>query len=144
MWNKAHAGKEAINCRMRGTRYYTGSLFDKRCLAHRIIWKMVHNEEPPEIDHINGDRADNRLCNLRAADKKMNTKNKCLSSRNTSGVNGVYWDSKRKRWMANIKANYKTTYLGMHKNKESAIAARKSAESKLGFHPNHGRKPNAG
>jgi hypothetical protein len=43
---------------------------------HRVIWKMVHGTEPPEVDHINGDASDNRLVNLRAGNRWLNAKNR--------------------------------------------------------------------
>src|SRR5690349_20811660 len=60
--------------------------------AHRLAWFYVTGEWPPdEIDHINGNRADNRWANLRPATVAENQRNRAKSKRNTSGYKGVYW-----------------------------------------------------
>ncbi len=65
--------------------------------------------------------------------------NKCIPSHNTSGVMGVYWVKRLSRWEARISIDNKEIPLGTHAHKSDAIAARKAAEVKYGFHPNHGR-----
>lgn len=115
-------------------------VFDKRFFfAHRIIWKIVYGVDPVEIDHINGDRKDNRIVNLRNVDRLANARNMPLSRANQSGCVGVRWNKKRERWHAYIYVGRKSIYLGYFHDKHEAIAARKNAEKALGFHPNHGR-----
>ena len=71
------------------TRYY----------AHRLIWLMRFGEWPEgEIDHIDGDRSNNRLENLRCVSKSGNMRNQKRNSRNTSGFPGVVWDKSRSKW----------------------------------------------
>lgn len=103
--------------------------------AHRIIWEMVYGECPDVIDHINGDKHDNRLVNLRNVDRAENMRNRKLNKRNKSGINGV---STRKdgKWLVVIR----TKYIGLFDNFFEACCARKSAEYKAGFHENHGRR----
>jgi hypothetical protein len=63
--------------------------------VHRLIWAIHHGQSPDgEVDHINGDRSDNRICNLRLASSSQNNQNRRLSSRNKSGVKGVF----RTKW----------------------------------------------
>jgi len=107
---------------------------------HRLAWLYVHGELPPnEIDHINGIRDDNRLCNLRAVICGDNLKNKAMQKNNTSGVVGVHWSKKSKKWLARIKVSSKEIYLGAYDDLELAELVRAEAEIKYGFHPNHGR-----
>ena len=78
--------------------------------AHRIIWKLFHGTEPEIIDHINGNRSDNRIENLRSVDLTANAR----SARRHKGVSnykGVY-AAKGGRWGARIKANSRTLHLG--------------------------------
>lgn len=119
--------------------YIKVHLGDKWYCGHRIIWMMVYGHWPDEIDHINGNRTDNRLCNLRNVTHHENTRNLCKSKNNTSGVTGVHWCAYHEKWAARIKVDYKLLYLGNFSNKEDAITARKAAEVKYGFHQNHGR-----
>ena len=112
----------------------------KDYLAHRIIWLYVHGEFPPhQIDHINRDKGDNRISNLRAVTNQTNHRNKAIQSNNTSGSNGVYWCKRSKRWVGNIKLNGASKHLGSFKEKNDAIAAREKANIEYGFHPNHGK-----
>ena len=135
-WNAKCAGKEAFTA-VKGDGYRHGAIGGKFYSAHRIIWKLMTGEEPQEVDHINGVRTDNRWSNLRSVPRSVNLKNKARLARNMSGANGVR--KNRDGWQAFITNNYKMTCLGTFKTKEEAIAARKAAELKCGFHTNHGR-----
>jgi hypothetical protein len=100
--------------------------------AHRVIWCLYYSQWPIEqIDHINGIRDDNRIENLREATAQEN--NAFLRKNNKSGIAGVRWYSKTKKWMAYIRVNYKMIYLGYFCSKDLAAAARKAAEVKYGF-----------
>ena len=138
-WNKLHAGKPAFASGKVGD-YKTGALDGVNYMAHRIAWAHVYGDMgSKEIDHINGDRSDNRLQNLRAVSRLQNTQNRKLNSISKSGVCGVEWHQQCRKWKAYINANKRRVYLGVYVNLEDAIAARKAAEVKYGFHPNHGR-----
>lgn len=90
-------------------------------LCHRIAWKYVYGSDPEGcIDHINGDGSDNRICNLRIANKSQNACNSKLRSDNASGFKGVHFDKKNNMWMATIEMNGKSTYLGRSKNIDAA------------------------
>jgi hypothetical protein len=99
---------------------------------------MVYGDEPQDIDHINGNRRDNRIANLRAVDRRENMRNARLRSNNTSGIVGVTFSRDRKKWVAQINDG-KVRSLGRFDKFEDAVEARKAAERRAGFHPNHGR-----
>lgn len=140
-WNKRFCGQPAgtqctgyvsISVQHDGARH--------RLLAHRAAWAIENGAWPlGEIDHIDGDRANNRIENLRHVTRHDNTKNRALPSNNTSGCIGVIWGKDRGLWSARIKVEGKTIHLGRFKQIEDAVAARKAAEGIYGFHENHGR-----
>lgn len=106
--------------------------------AARLAWFYVHGKWPKnQIDHINHDRADNRIANLREVTNQENQKNRSFTS-NSSGFRGVYWDSNRKKWAPKIKVNQVMINLGRFEDIEEAISMRLTAESEYGFHYNHG------
>jgi hypothetical protein len=85
---------------------YRQVMLDRKIYSvHRIAWALYSGEHPNgEIDHINGDRADNRLCNLRLATSSENNQNRRISSRNKTGIKGVFrvkW-AKGKAWRVSV------------------------------------------
>lgn len=139
-WNARHAGKPAFSSISNGYKY--GSVYNHRYLAHRIIYKMVHGEDPgEEIDHINGDRLDNRIENLRLVSCRENSMNRAIQANNTTGAVGVYRNhrSKSRPWYCYINNDGKRVDLGSHRTFDDAVAVRKRAERELGYHENHGR-----
>lgn len=136
-WNKRFAGKEAFTTK-RSDGYFGGSINYVNYLAHRVIYKMVHNSEPEQIDHDDRDRSNNRVGNLVDSSATKNSRNCKLFSNNTSGQMGVSWDAARSKWIASITVNYVVTHLGRFTDLQDAIAARKAAEIQHNFHPSHG------
>lgn len=138
IFNKRYAGKEAFSKTSDG--YIQGTAFGFRFFAHRVAWAMHYGEWPKcQIDHINGNQSDNRIVNLRDVSYSENCKNRRLISTNKTGAMGVYWDDRHQKWGARLMSNYTTIKLGLFNEKKDAISARKKAEIKYGFHPNHGR-----
>jgi len=138
-WNTRWSGREAFTSR-NGCGYFTGSLLDQPHRAHRVAWAIYHGAWPQgEIDHINGDRSDNRIENLRDVPKLVNSMNAARPAHNTSGSVGVHWYKKNNKWSAAITVEQRQIHLGYFANKDDAIAARRSAEERYGFHANHGR-----
>jgi hypothetical protein len=129
-------GKEALSGpTSRG--YKRGGLFGRNVMAHRVIWKMVYGDDPLEIDHIDGDPTNNRLSNLRSVTRQDNVRNVRRKVGNKSGCTGVHY--RRGYWIASIRHDGRQIELGYFKDKQLAIASRKSAERQFGYHPNHGR-----
>jgi len=101
--------------------------------AHRLAWLYVHGSMPKEqLDHINRDRMDNRIDNLREVTAGQNRMNMGMKTTNTSGYTGVSWNKRTQRWEANIKANGKRIGLGHHKDILDAHNAYQAA--KLIYH----------
>lgn len=108
--------------------------------VHRIVMLMCYGfyGEGLEVDHINHVRNDNRLFNLRIVTRSENSKNQSVSSKNTSGVTGVYFSKAKKKYIAQIKVNRETIYLGIFDTLEGAAEARRQADKKYKFNNNHG------
>ena len=120
--------------------YFSVDINKKKYRVHRLAWLYVYGEMPKEqIDHINHDKTDNRICNLREVSNTENRRNMSLDKRNKNGITGIDFYKKTKLWRACIRANGKHKHLGYFKNKVDAILARKKAEIKYGFHENHGK-----
>lgn len=95
----------------------------ERLLSHRLAWLYVYGKWPQGfIDHIDGDRANNAISNLRVASRSQNSWN----SRKTwgkSGIRGVTFNRNEGRWVANININGARRFLGYFDDPESAKAA---------------------
>lgn len=96
-----------------------------RYYAHRLAWLYVHGVWPSdEIDHIDGDKSNNRISNLRHATKAENRRNIPIRSNNTSGVKGVDFCRRTGKWRAFVSIEGKTRHLGYFSKIEDATAAR--------------------
>lgn len=101
-------------------------------LAHRIIWKMMTGEDPPkQVDHIDGDRGNNRWENFRSASHGQNRQNAKLQRDNKSGVKGVSWDKYHQRWVAQIGVNGLNFRIGRYRDIEDAETAILAARADL-------------
>ncbi len=109
---------------------------------HKLIWLYVYGKFPKdgnEVDHINHDKIDNRLVNLREVTRSENQRNRTRQKNNTSGFTGVYFHTTKNKWNAKIRNSGKNIHLGYFEKIKDAIKARKKAIIKYGFHPNHGK-----
>lgn len=120
--------------------YYAFSLFGKKCFAHRLAWLLHYGEWPSQpIDHINGIKTDNSIRNLRLCSLSQNQFNKPTQKNNTTGVKGVYWNKRDKRYVASVQFNGKKYSAGHHKDIESAKEEVMKLREKLaGEFTNHG------
>lgn len=110
-------------------------------LAHRLAWLLWYGYWPEEqIDHIDHDRTNNRLSNLRLVTAQGNKMNESKRKDNKSGVTGVYWSNARKQWIACLYQHGKFIHLGSFSDKGKAVEARELANENYGFHENHGKQ----
>ena len=137
-WNVRFAGSPAL-CSLTSNGYLHGRILGIGFLAHRVAW-AIHNGEWPagEIDHKNGNRSDNAICNLRDVSATENRKNSRLRSDNTSGACGVYWDKDLQKWRAAIGVSGKAVHIGVYTKKEDAVNARLNFQNNSGFSERHG------
>lgn len=141
-WNSTNT-RCAGQCAGRlGTKGYIEVGIDGRLYkAHRIIWLLMTGTMPDEIDHDDGVRDNNRFTNLKDGTHSGNMRNKSARRDNKSGVCGVGWHVKDRRWVAHITIDGKQIRLGAFLDKNDAIAARLAAEKEYGFGQAHGRRP---
>lgn len=119
-----HKGHGYIQLKVNGKLY----------LAHRLAWLYVYGVWPVnQLDHINRDRTDNRLINLREATQAQNCQNRPLQINATSGIKGVTWNKVLNKWHARISLNNKRFHVGWFLTKDEAIEARLAAERAM--HP---------
>lgn len=110
--------------------------------GHRLAWQLHYGSQPPgTIDHINGNKSDNRICNLRLATPAQNCHNAALRSDNSSGVKGVFWSESRKRWIGSVVIKGAKSFRRTFTTKEAAELAVTSARAAIHkSFANHGVK----
>lgn len=100
--------------------------------AHRVAWLIHFGSWPKEcIDHINGDRSDNRIMNLREASRGENNHNMKINKNNTSGVKGITFHNASGKWRASIKLGGKVAYCSLFESIEEAVIAIKIKRTEL-------------
>lgn len=117
-----------------GNGYQYISVDGNSCLAHRLAWLYVHGAWPVEdIDHINGVRTDNRLCNLRSVARYVNNQNRhrVRSDNVASGATGVSWHIHSRKWRARIWLQGVEHRVGLFDTIEEASAAYVTAKRRL-------------
>jgi len=138
-WNVRFAGKQAFAVKMENG-YAKSSILGRQVLAHRAVWAFANGEWPKyQIDHIDGDRMNNRIENLRDVPEVINRRNACRNQKTTAPYNGVTQNKRTGNWVARIHYDGLSHHVGVFATLDEAVTARKTAEAENGFHPNHGR-----
>lgn len=127
--NKIKKGSEAGTMTHNG--YRTVSVNGSTIRTHRLVYILHFGYAPYMIDHINGDKLDNRIENLRPADDFTNQFNSKMNIKNTSGVKGVVWCKDRDKWKVQIQKNKKTHFFGYFDTIEEAEICMKNARKTL-------------
>lgn len=137
---RAKVGMKAGTINSRG--YAVVSLKGDVYCIHHIVWAMHNGFWPVGIDHIDGNRSNNKIENLRVASHKENNMNVTWNKRNTSGYKGVSFDKDCNRWKAQIKFRGKKMSIGRYKTPEEAHSAYvKKAQELFGEFANEGKRP---
>ena len=122
-----------------GTRQNKGylviSIDGRRYVAHRLAWLYEYGVWPTtDLDHVNENKSDNRIFNLRLVTRAQNMQNVTKHKHNTSGCKGVSWLRDRAKWRAYIFNGYKQTHLGLYASFNDAVKARLKAEQEHHTH----------
>lgn len=114
-----------------GSGYYCLNLFKRSRLAHRMAYYYMTGRLPDKVDHIDGNRLNNEWKNLREATHAENMWNTGMITTNASGVKGVHWHKKYKKWVAEIRVNKKKHYVGSFSDLEDARLAIEARRKEL-------------
>lgn len=116
--------------------YHIIKINHKAYKAHRLAWLYVHGEFPSIfVDHINRNRSDNRIANLRLATMSENLHNIEKSKNNTTGYLGVSYSKTAKKYVANLTVNRVPYFLGYFDSaKEASIAYNKRKSEMTKFY----------
>lgn len=136
-----HLMGDVVGSAVGSSGYVTLRQGSKKLYLHRLVWQLLNGEIPADmqIDHIDGNRSNNSIENLRLVTRTGNMKNTKLRFTNKTGVPGVSKLSTG-RYRALVQDGGKTVRLGHFHSLEAATAARTEAAKTLGYHANHGRK----
>ena len=136
---KAKAGSIAGGKNWKG--YWLICVDGKRYRAHRLAWLYVYGSIPKhQIDHINQDKLDNRIANLREVTNAENHRNMGIPKNNKSGYRGVSFFKTRSKWVARIRDGAVYRCLGYFDCPTTAAIAYHKKKLELGYHPNHGQE----
>ena len=112
----------------------------KRYRAHRLIFMFHNGYYPNEIDHIDGNPANNKIENLRESNRKLNMMNVGRYSTNTSGYKNISWNANRCKWQVRLRVNNMNKSFGYYEDLELADLVAQEARNKYhGEYANHGR-----
>ena len=134
--NRSNMIKGSIAGSLNCSGYKTITINSKTFRVQRIIWIMMFGHIPNGffIDHINGNKLDNRLENLRLATNSQNQQNRPAPKNNSSGYRGVTWHKQMNKWMARICYKKKRKLIGFFDSPEEAYQAYKKEAKEIFTH----------
>ena len=109
--------------------YLRGSFDGRQYRVHRLVFLYFHGYMPEQIDHIDGNRQNNRIENLREATSAQNNQNRMATG--ATKIKGVCWHKQSSKWVASICINRKSVHLGSFENIEDAALVATKARQKL-------------
>jgi hypothetical protein len=111
--------------------YLKVEIKEKSYFLHRLAWLYEYGFFPDShIDHVNGERSDNRICNLRLASRSQNLCNVARTKRNTSGIKNVSFHKESKKWRVVVSVNGKNKSFGLYHDIELAELVASEARNK--------------
>lgn len=139
-WNRRFAGTRALTADSEGRGYLVGNVVGCNAYAHRVAWMHYYGEVPEDgmyVDHINGDKSDNRIENLRLVTPQQSQFNTPPRG-GQSGLKGVAFDKRRRKWMAHMRQGPTLHFLGYFGTAEEAARRYiEEAERVQGEHAYH-------
>ncbi|RUT65187.1 hypothetical protein CKG00_01270 [Morganella morganii] len=121
IFNTRYAGKK---CGALTNGYLAVGFNNSLFYCHRLAWAIHYGYWPDtDIDHINMDKTDNRISNLRLVNRRGNMSNISVTKGNSSGFIGVHWAKRERKWLASITVNKKTQFIGYFECKKDAALA---------------------
>ena len=109
--------------------YLKGSVDGRQYKVHRLVFLYFHGFMPRQIDHIDGNRQNNKIENLREATSAQNSQNRMATG--ASKIKGVVWHKQSRKWVASICINRKSIHLGSFQKIEDAALVANQARQKL-------------
>ena len=135
--SNSYAGNKIGGLNMQG--YLRAKINDKTYSLHRLIFLMHHGYLPKLIDHIDGNKLNNKIENLRGATNVENLFNRKAQKNSKSGVKNVCWSKKRNKWVVQLHIDNKCKCFGSFDDLELAELVAQEARNKYhGSFANHG------
>jgi len=100
--------------------YKSIGLYGKEYMSHRLVFMFHHGYFPKEVDHIDGNKSNNRIENLRPATHSENLKNQKIRTNNVSGHKNVGWAKREQKWRVRLTVNFKDKHIGYFSDRELA------------------------
>jgi hypothetical protein len=134
--NKTKIGQEVGN--LTGSQYLRTKIDYKEYFVHKIIFLMHHGYIPQIVDHIDGNRLNNNISNLRAVNLSQNQHNRGIDRRNKSGAKNVYFCKRTNKWAVVLSIKNKSIFFGRFDDIELADLV--ATEGRVKYHGEYARR----